>query len=120
MKLSKLIKKLVELYNSFERDPEVFIQTPEMEEVEIFDFIRRYSSEREDTYFVINTCDEEAYYERKSKEWKDKWNAMSKYEKFTYRLKSKLDYRWSMFKMDIAILYNNVVHWYKNHKNKNK
>ena len=36
------------------------------------------------------------------------------------RLKSKLDYRWSMFKMDIAILYDNVVHWYKNHKNKNK
>lgn len=120
MKLSKLIKKLVELYNSFESDPEVFIQTPEMEEVEIFDFIRRYSSEREGAYFVINTCDEEAYYKRKSKEWKDEWNAMSKYKKFMYRLKSKLDYRWSMFKMDIAILYDNVVHWYKNHKNKNK
>lgn len=120
MKLSELIKNLTESRNSFKDDPEVFIQTPEMEEVEIFDFIQRCSSEREDIYFVINTCDEEAYYKRKSKEWEDEWNAMSKYEKFMYKLTSKLDYRWSMFKMDIAILYDNFIHWCKNRKNKNK
>lgn len=120
MKLSELIKNLAESYNSFEGDPEVLIQTPEMEEVEIFDFIQRCSSEREDMYFVINTCDEEAYYKRKSKEWEDEWNAMSKYKKFMYRLESKLDYRWRMFKMDVTILYDNVIHWYENRKNKNK
>lgn len=120
MKLSELIKKLIESRDAFKDDPEVLIQTPEMEEVEIVDFIQRLSSEREGMYFVINACDEEAYLSSLVNGRENKYNAMSKYEKFTYRLKSKLDYHWRMFKMDITILYDNVIHWYENRKNKNK